>query len=98
MKMKSFIEEVRPESPEVQQAKGAFPTFEEATATKEAKGCMSESMMEKLNEMAEAMKNEMKSCHEDDSDNTAESYMKECEGNMNEMMESLKGHCNECMK
>ena len=96
--MKSFIEEVRPESPEVQQAKGAFPTFEEATATKEAKGCMSESMMEKLNEMVEAMKNEMKSCHEDESDNTAESYMKECEGNMNEMMESLKGHCNECMK
>ena len=96
--MKSFIEEVRPNTPESQETNTGFPTFEEAVTTKEAKSCMSESMMEKLNECMEAMKNEMKSCHEDESKNTAESYMKECEGKMNEMMEGLKGHCNECMK
>jgi len=96
--MKSFIEELRPESPAAQEIKGGFPTFEEAVATKEGKTCVSESMMEKLNEMMEAMKSEMKACHDDESANTAESYMKECESKLNEMMESMKSHCNECMK
>jgi hypothetical protein len=96
--MKTFIEEVRPESQPAGETKSAFPTFEEAVSVKESKSCISESMNEKLTEMMEAMKNEMKTCHDDESTNTAESYMKECESKLNEVMESMKSHCNECMK
>jgi len=73
-----------------------FPTFNEAM--KEGKSCMSESMMEMLKECSESMMAEMKACHEDETENTAESYMKECEGKINEMYEAMKAHCNECMK
>jgi hypothetical protein len=76
-------------------AKG-FPSF---TEVKEGKGtsCMSEMMMEKLNEMYEAMCEEMKACHADESEMTAENYMGECESKMNEMKEGLAKTCSECM-
>jgi hypothetical protein len=64
----------------------------------EGKSCMSEATSKKLNEMVEAMCKEMKACHDDESENTAESYMKECEGMMTKMKESLTEACNECMK
>jgi len=61
-------------------------------------GCMSESMVKKCNEMYEAMCAEMKSCHEDKTERTAENYMAECNEKLNEMMEGIKSACNECMK
>jgi hypothetical protein len=95
--MKTFREFSNPEAAAAAPKK-SFPTFEEAlNGEKEGKTCMSESMMEKLNEMYESMCNEMKACHADETPNTAESYMKECSMKMNEMMENMQKACNECM-
>ena len=69
---------------------------DEVTATKPT--AMSEAMCEKLNEMCEAMCKEMQSCHADESEMTAESYKKECEGKITEMMENIAKACNEIMK
>jgi hypothetical protein len=60
--------------------------------------CMSESMHKKMNEMYESMCNEMKACHEDETPMTAESYMSEAKGKLNEMMENMAGKCNSYMK
>ena len=69
---------------------------DEVTATKPT--AMSEAMCEKLNAMCEAMCKEMKSCHADESEMTAESYKKECESRINEMHEHITKTCNEIMK
>jgi hypothetical protein len=92
--MKTFSEFTQPVA---EKPSSSFPTFSEV---KEGKGqsCMSEGMRKKMNEMYEAMCEEMSSCHTDESENTAESYMKECDMMMKEMMEGLSNHCNECMK
>ncbi len=76
----------------------ALPSFKEVLEGEGKTSCMSEAMCEKLNEMCESMCSEMKACHEDETERTAESYMKECEGKINEMYEAMKAHCNECMK
>lgn len=73
-----------------------FAQVNESKKTMEGK-CMSESMMEKCNEMYESMCNEMKSCHEDATAMTAESYMSECSEKLNEIMESMKKVCEGCM-
>lgn len=90
--MKSFTEFTSGKS-EAPASKG-FPSFSqvregEAPAPK----CMSESMMEKMHEMYEAMCEEMKACHEDETERTAEGYVKEAYGKMNEMMENMAKEC-----
>ena len=77
-------------------ASNAFPTF---TQVKEGKGssCMSEGMMAKMNEMYEAMCEEMKSCHEDETEMTAKDYMSEASHSMKEMMAKMEGMCEEYM-
>jgi hypothetical protein len=60
-----------------------------------AKGCMSESMVKKCNEMLESMCKEMADCHADDTERTAESYMKEASAKLNEMLEGLSANCSE---
>ena len=95
--MKTFKEFTQPAEESTASSKG-FPTFEEAMAEEKAgKGCMSENMMEMMTEMYEGMCEEMKACHDDETERTAESYMSEAAHRMNEMMEGLKGHCKECM-
>lgn len=74
-----------------------LPSFKEVLEGEGKTSCMSESMMEKCNEMCESMCSEMKSCHEDETERTAESYMSEAKAKITEMMESLKSECNECM-
>ena len=69
---------------------------DEVTATKPT--ALSEAMCEKLNEMYEAMCKEMKSRHTDETEMTAESYRKEYESKITEMMENLAKACNEIMK
>ena len=75
----------------------SFPTFSQV---KEGKGmsCMSEGMMAKMNEMYEAMCEEMKACHEDETEMTAKDYMGEASSCMKEMMENMQAKCEECMK
>ena len=93
--MKTFAEFAQgaPEKP----ASSSFPTF---TEVKEGKGssCMSEALAAKMKECYESMCEEMSACHADESANTAETYMKECDMMMKEMMEGLSNHCNECMQ
>jgi predicted component of type VI protein secretion system len=55
----------------------------------EGSSCMSESTVEKCNEMREAMCAEMDACHADETERTAESYMKEASAKLNEMLEGL---------
>lgn len=75
-----------------------FPTFSQVKEGETTEGkCMSENMMEKCNEMYEAMCEEMKSCHADETAMTAETYIKECSEKLNEMMEGLKSTCESCM-
>jgi len=73
-----------------------FPTFNQV---KEGNGmsCVSEGMMAKMNEMYEAMCEEMKACHEDETEMTAKDYMSEASQYMKEMMENMQGKCEECM-
>ena len=80
----------------VEAAPKTFPTFAQV---KEGKGssCMSEMMMEKMNEMYEAMCEEMKACHEDETEMTAKDYMSEASHSMKEMMEKMQGMCEEYM-
>lgn len=74
-----------------------LPSFKEVLEGEGKTSCMSEGMCEKLNEMYESMCSEMKSCHEDDTERTAEGYMSEAEAKIIEMMESLKSECSEQM-
>ena len=73
-------------------------SFKEVLEGEGKTSCMSESMCEKLNEVCEAMCSEMKACHEDETEMTAENYMKDCGGMIKEMMEKLQSQCNEYMK
>jgi len=75
----------------------ALPSFREVLEGEGKTSCVSEGLMEKLDEMYEAMCEEMKSCHEDETDRTAEGYMSEASAKITEMMEGLKGKCDECM-
>jgi len=75
-----------------------FPSFTQVREGEDsAPKCMSESMMEKMNEMYESMCKEMKACHEDETEHTAESYMKECDSMMKEMMEKMNTECESYM-
>ena len=74
-----------------------LPSFKEVLEGEGKTSCVSEAMREKLNEMCEAMCEEMRSCHSDESAMTAEDYRKECEGKINEMYESITKACDECM-
>jgi hypothetical protein len=96
--MKTFKEFNTPATEPATATTKGFPTFEEAIGDKkEGKSCMSETMMEKCNEMYESMCKEMEACHADDSERTAENYMSDCSTKMNEMMEGLKSCCEGCM-
>jgi len=64
----------------------------------EGETCMSEGMIEKCNEMLESMCKEMAACHADETERTAESYMKEASAKLTEMLEGLSAHCSECSK
>jgi hypothetical protein len=75
----------------------SMPSFREVLEGEGKTSCMSEGMCEKLNEMYESMCSEMKTCHEDETERTAEGYMSEAEAKIMEMMESLKNDCKECM-
>lgn len=94
--MKTFKEFTLPEV--IAPAKKSFPTFEDVMSDNEGKTCMSEEMMEKLDEMYESMCEEMKACHNDESENTAESYNKACSERLNEMMEGMTKACENMMK
>jgi hypothetical protein len=95
--MKTFTEFTGKEDPTV--INPSFPTFEEATTEKtESKGCVSEKVKSLIKEMMESGMMEMKACHEDESDNTAETYMKECDSYMKECMEGLKTCMESCTK
>jgi len=93
--MKTFGEFVG--KSETNATSSAMPSFKEVMEGEGKSSCVSEGMMEKLNEMYESMCEEMKSCHEDETERTAEGYMSECESKINEMMEGLKNCCKECM-
>lgn len=82
---------------EAKPANTSVPSFREVMEGEGKTACISEGMMEKLNEMYEGMCSEMKSCHEDETERTAESYLKECESKVAEMMEGLMNQCKECM-
>jgi len=73
-----------------------FTRIQESTMAEGS--CMSETMIKKCNEMYEAMCEEMKACHADETEMTAENYRKECESKINEMYESISKACNEIMK
>lgn len=79
----------------------AFPTFEEVAQGKDVvtqdAACLSDKMKNLIKEMCECGMSEMKACHEDDTEMTAENWMSECDSYMKECMESLKGQCDECM-
>lgn len=92
--MKTFSEFTQPTA---EKHTSSFPTFSEV---KEGKGssCMSEGLMAKCNELYEAMCEEMTSCHEDNTPNTAETYNTECGSMLKEMMDNLQSKCNEYMK
>ena len=94
--MKTFTEFTGKEDPTV--INPSFPTFEEATNEKPSSSCVSEKMKARINEMMEACMKEMKSCHEDDTDNTAENYMAEYKSCMEGCMEGLKECCDTCIK
>ena len=97
--MKTFTEFVGKEDPTNTTAPTTFPTFEEATTeTTESKGCVSEKVKSLIKEMMESGMAEMKACHEDETDNTAESYMAECDSYMKECMEGLKTCMESCIK
>jgi hypothetical protein len=76
----------------------AFPTFEEVSQGKEVtSSCLTEKMKSLIKEMAECGMSEMKSCHEDETEMTAENWMSEYNSAMKGCMESLKTSCNEYM-
>ena len=99
--MKTFTEFVGKETPTT--TKASFPTFEEVsqdaetTNEKTSSSCVSEKMKARINEMMDEGMMEMKSCHEDDTDNTAENYMAEYKSCMEACMEGLKTCMESCM-
>jgi hypothetical protein len=97
--MKSFAEFTNKET--ITKTPTAFPTFEDVAQGKDVAGegskCLSDKMKNLIKEMCECGMSEMKACHEDDTEMTAENWMSECDSYMKECMESLKGQCDECM-
>ena len=93
--MKTFTEFTGKEDPTV--INPSFPTFEEAT-TAESKSCVSEKMQSLIKEMCESGMSEMKACHEDETEMTAENWMSECDAYMKECMEGLKNCMESCTK
>lgn len=59
--------------------------------------CMSETMIAQCEAMCEAMCKEMKDCHMDESELTAESYKAACNEKLNEIMKVIEKTCNEYM-
>lgn len=55
--------------------------------------CMSEMMEKKCNELMEAMCEEMKTCHEDETENSAATYESACKTKLNEMMKEISKAC-----
>jgi len=77
-----------------------FPTFsqikegdEEPTAK-----CMSEEMMEKMNEACEGLMMGMKETHNDETPMTAENYMAEVKEMMSTMESKMQNECDTIMK
>lgn len=91
--MKTFTEFTGKEEPKTSTS---FPTFEEATS--ESKGCVSEKMKALIKDCMESAMMEMKACHEDETEMTAENYMSEYDSCMKECMESLKEYMKSCTK
>ena len=89
--MKTFKEFVNIKQTNPNRIEGV-PTFQQVVEGA-GSSCMSESMMEKLNEMYESMCSEMKTVHEDETERTAESYCAEAEGKMMEMLKEMKSTC-----
>jgi hypothetical protein len=79
----------------------AFPTFEEVSQGKDVAGetssCLTEKMKKLINEMCESGMAEMKACHADETEMTAENWMAEYNSCMKESMDSLKGCYEACM-
>lgn len=73
-----------------------FPTFAQVKEGVEGK-CISESMRAKLNEICEALCEDMKSCHEDETSYCAEDYHKECMESLKEMEGKLTQQCESYM-
>jgi len=100
--MKTFTEFVGQETPTT--TKASFPTFEEVsqedetTNEKESSSCVSEKMKALIKECMESGMMEMKACHEDETEMTAENWMAECDSYMKECMEGLKECCDTCIK
>lgn len=92
--MKTFTEFVGKEEP----TNTTFPTFEEVTNEMTESSCVSEAMKARINEMCESAMMEMKACHEDETEMTAENYMSEYDSCMKECMESLKEYMKSCTK
>lgn len=79
-------------------------TFEEFTSesgvtekTMAEGSCMSEALKAKCNEVCEAMCEEMKTCHEDETENSAATYESECNEKLNEMMKEIAKTCESYM-
>jgi len=73
-----------------------FTRIQESTMAEGS--CMSETMIKKCNEMYEAMCEEMKACHADETEMTAENYRAECSEKLSEMMEGINKACESYMK
>lgn len=73
-----------------------FTSMNEA-AMAEGSSCMSEKMLGQCEAMCEAMCKEMKDCHENETNHTAESYKAECNEKLSEMIKVVEKMCNEYM-
>ena len=98
--MKTFTEFVGKEEPT--NTPQSFPTFEEVAQGKDVAGenasCVSDKMKALIKECMESGMMEMKACHEDETEMTAENWMAECDSYMKECMEGLKECCDTCIK
>jgi hypothetical protein len=94
--MKTFTEFVGKEEPT--NTTTTFPTFEEATNEMTESSCVSEKMKALIKDCMESAMMEMKACHEDETEMTAENYMSEYDSCMKESMESLKEYMKSCTK
>ena len=74
----------------------SFPTFTEVKEGS-AGSCMSEDLKNKINEMMEMCKEEMRIIHGDETPKTAENFMSEYDAYMKDCMEGLQKECSECM-
>ena len=93
--MKTFTEFI---GKETTNTPSAFPTYEEATNKASESSCVSEEMKARIKEICESAMMEMKACHEDETEMTAENYMAEYDSCIKESMESLKEYMKSCTK